>query len=146
MKKFVFSLERVLDYKEQIEESLRNEHSKAVKKVTEKENDIKRLEYQFNEYKENVEKQKEEVIDIIKLREFEKYMSFISAKIAQEKKILQMLKNEEELAREKVIEAKKDTSSIQMLKDKKRLEYNMLVTKAQEQAIEEFVSNRSMRV
>lgn len=146
MKKFVFSLERVLDYKEQIEESLRNEHSKAVKKVTEKENDIKRLEYQFNEYKENVEKQKEEVIDIIKLREFEKYMSFISAKISQEKKILQMLKNEEELAREKVIEAKKDTSSIQMLKDKKRLEYNMLVTKAQEQAIEEFVSNRSMRV
>ena len=31
MKKFSFSLERVLNYKEQVEQSLRNEHGQAVR-------------------------------------------------------------------------------------------------------------------
>ena len=43
-----------------------------------------------------------------------------------------------------MIEAKKEASSIQMLKDKKKREYDAEVAKAEEKEIEEFVSNRSL--
>lgn len=44
MKKFSFSLNKVLDYKTQIEDSLRSEHAEAVKAVNEKEEKIQSME------------------------------------------------------------------------------------------------------
>lgn len=146
MKKFKFSLERVLDYKNQVEQSLRNHHSQIVNKVIDKENEIEQLEEQFVIYREKTESLKTGKINLIQLRQFEQYLSNLSTRIGEEKERLAQLKKEEEEAREQVIEAKKETSSIQMLKDKKKAEYQQIINKMQEQEIEEFVSNRSQRV
>lgn len=143
MKKFTFSLQRVLDYKEQIEESLRSQHAQAVRKVMDKQQEIDKLEAQFNSYKDGINDLKTGAVSIFKLREYENYLSYLTNSIAKAKQELSELKMLEEKAREKVIEAKKDTSSIQKLKDKKKSEYDKMAAKKQEQEIEEFVSNRA---
>ena len=55
MKKFSFTLERVLDYKEQVEQNLRNEHGQAVRQVKEQEEKIGELETGFRSFKEQVD-------------------------------------------------------------------------------------------
>ena len=146
MKKFSFSLERVLSYKEQTEQNLRNEHGQAVRRVLKKEEEINALEHTFAEYKNGREDLLKTLIPIDRMKNYEAYLSFLSEKIALEKRTLRQLKKEEEEKREAVIEAKKETSSIQMLKDKKKQEYTALMRKQEEQAVEEFVSNRSFVV
>ena len=70
------------------------------------------------------------------------YMNLLLGRIEQEREALGELRKEEERKREEVIHAKQETSSIQMLKDKKRQEYDAAEAKSRELEIEEFVSNR----
>ncbi len=144
MKKFRFTLERVLDYKEQVEQNLRNEHGQAVREVKEQEQKIGELEVGFQSFREQIEDVKKTEISSARLLSYSGYLSTLIGKIASEKEELARRKKEEERRRELVIEAKKETSSIQMLKDKKRREYDALAAKEQEREVEEFVSNRSI--
>ena len=145
MKKFTFSLERVLNYKEQIEQSLRSEHGQAVRKVKEKEAQIEELETGFARYTTDLEEVKSQEVSAARLRAYEGYLGTLIGRIVLEKKNLIVLQKEEERKREQVIEAKKETSSIQKLKEKKEKEYAAQSAKVQEREIEEFVSNRSMK-
>ncbi len=144
MKKFAFTLERVLDYKEQVEQNLRNEHGQAVRKVKEQEQKIGEMEVGFQAFREQIEDVKKTEISSARLLGYSGYMSVLISRIASEKEELLKRQMEEERRRELVIEAKKETSSIQMLKDKKRREYDALAAKEQEKEVEEFVSNRSI--
>ena len=60
--------------------------------------------------------------------------------IQQETAKLQALREAAEKKREEVVEARKETSSIEKLREKKRADYNKALAKSEEQAIEEFVS------
>lgn len=141
MKKFTFSLDKVLDYKIQIEENLRNEHAAAVRAVFLKEQDIADLEQRYNSYLSAMEETKRHGCRINELRIYEGYLSGTSQRIKEEKENLEILKTKEEEKREEVIEAKKERASIEMLKEKKLKEYNFIVQKEEERFIEEFVSN-----
>ena len=142
MKKFSFSLERVLTYKEQVEQSLRNEHGQAVKKVRDKEEEISCLEDEFVQFRESAGPDGIRQVSAARLRGRSDYMNLLIGRIGREKKALGELKKEEEQKREAVIHAKQETQSIQMLRDKKKQEYDAAEAKARELEIEEFVSNR----
>ncbi len=142
MKKFSFSLERVLNYKEQVEQSLRNEHGQAVKKVRDKEEQISGLEDEFVRFRDRTGLDEPRQISAARLRGRSDYMNVLIGRISNEKKALGELRKQEEQKREAVIHAKQETSSIQMLKDRKRQEYDAAEAKARELEIEEFVSNR----
>lgn len=142
MKKFSFSLERVLTYKEQVEQSLRNEHGQAVKKVRDKEEEISCLEDEFVQFRESAGSDEIRQVSAARLRGRSDYMNLLIGRIGREKKALGELKKEEEQKREAVIHAKQETQSIQMLRDKKKQEYDAAEAKARELEIEEFVSNR----
>lgn len=144
MKKFSFSLERVLNYKEQVEQNVRNEHAQAVRKVRDKEQQIEELEHQFDSDKCGLEEMKVGTVSAARMQEYSSYLEVLIHRITAEKGNLKKLKIEEEEKRSRVIEAKKEASSIQMLKDKKKREYDAEVAKAEEKEIEEFVSNRSL--
>lgn len=141
MKNFSFSLDKVLSYKVQIENSLRNEHAHAVQIVSKQEMLIRTLEKQQKLYGIQFDEEKKNGAAISCLRMYECYLEGIQNKISDEKKRLILYKKDEEEKRERVIEAKKDTSSITKLKDKKKKEYNALALKEEERSVEEFVSN-----
>ena len=65
--------------------------------------------------------------------------------IQQETERLETLRKEEEAKRQEVVEAKKETSSLDKLKEKKLDLYNKSVQKAEEILIDEFVSSARSR-
>lgn len=144
MKKFYFSLERVLNYKRQVEDSLRSEHGQAVRMVQDKQTQIDMLEHEFQDARKLVESTKEKEVSVTELKGYEGYIGGLLSHIAAEKEELMNLQEQEAQKRELVIEAKKETASIQNLKDKKSGEYRSMVAKMNEIEIEEFVSNRSL--
>ena len=141
MKKFFFPLDKVLDYKKQMEDNLRTEHAGAVRAVIKKEEEIQSLEEKHESYVRDMEEAKQNGSCIQNLLMYEGYLDGSSRKIKEEKNFLQLLREQEEEKRNLVIEAKKERTSIDMLKEKKKSEYNFLVQKQEEQFIEEFVSN-----
>lgn len=141
MKKFSFALDKVLSYKRQYEESVRSEHAAILHKVTLQEEKIARLWEEDAQTRQGMDEVKKTGCTILQIRTYESYLDFLQKEIANEQRILNVLKVREEEKREELIKAKTDTKSIDKLKEKKLEEYRYEVAKEQEQLIEEFVNH-----
>lgn len=73
---------------------------------------------------------------------YENYLDSLGVKIRKKYEELAKLREKEEAKRSEVVEAKKETSSIDKLKEKKFKEYEKAVQKEEEQFIEEFVATK----
>ena len=142
MKKFFFSLDVVLNYKEQALENVKAEHARILGKVRECERQIEQLEQEHDDWVIEFEERKRQGITISRIKAYEHSLEWIQQSIKEKYDALERLKVIEEAKRQEVVEAKKETASINMLKDKKREEYNKQDSKEQELLIEEFVSNQ----
>lgn len=142
MKKFFFSLDTVLGYKEQVLDGLKAEHARILAKVRECEREIEELEGLHRECTVQFRKNQFNGIKINEIHTYENYLEALGLKIRKKKEQLEQLKRKEEAKRNEVVEAKKETSSIDKLKEKKRAEYDKELQKEQEQLIEEFVTTK----
>lgn len=142
MKKFFFSLDTVLSYKEQVLDGLKAEHARILAKVRECEREIERLEELHRECTVQFRKSQFNGIKINEIHTYENYLESLGLKIRKKREQLEQLKKREEAKRNEVVEAKKETSSIDKLKEKKRAEYDKELQKEQEQLIEEFVTTK----
>ena len=79
---------------------------------------------------------------INEMHTYENYLDSLRLKIRRKQEQLARLREQEEIKRKEVVEAKKETSSIDKLKEKKRFEYDKEVLKQDELLIEEFVTTR----
>lgn len=143
MKKFVFSLEKVLNYKSQVEESLRNEHAAALRDIRVKEEEIEALENKRDSYMDEYNESKSNFCNPQSLSVYGMYFARIESSIQEELLKLEVLKDVESKCREKVLEAKKERASLEMLKEKKIQEYRHAEQKEAELLIEEFVANKA---
>ncbi len=141
MKRFSFTLDKVLNYKAQIERNLRNEHAQTVQAVIEKEEQILVLEQKHQKCAKEYDQMKKQSVMINQLRSVEDYLQALRNDIKIEEQNLMCLKEQEEKKRQEVIVAKQDTASIDILKTKRKQEYDHAVQKEEERLIEEFVSN-----
>ena len=79
---------------------------------------------------------------INEIHTYENYLDSLRIKIQKKRELLAVLQEQEEAKRNEVVEAKKETSSIDKLKERKRFEYEKEVQKQEEHFIEEFVTTR----
>ena len=143
MKKFFFSLDTVLRYKEQILDNLKGEHARILQKIRICEQEIEALEQERMECGREFGRKRERGMAINDIRTYENYLEALRIKILQKNRLLEQLMDEEEKKREQVVEAKKETSSIEKLKKRKIAEYDKQVQKEEEQFIEEFVVTKN---
>lgn len=143
MKKFFFSLGTVLTYKEQILENLKGEHARILVKVKECEMEIEALEKEHRDCCAEFDRNKFNGMKISDMHTYEHYLEALGLKIRDKQEQLEVWKQREEEKRNEVVEAKKETSSIEKLKEKKQMEYNKAVQKEEELLIEEFVSTKN---
>ncbi len=141
MKKFQFSLDKVLTYKEQIEEDLRNQHALIIQSINKEENILKAMEEEFAVKARELDEIKQRGCTIIDIQIYQGFLESMGEKIRKQIEVIKTLKIREEKKLAEVIEAKKETTTITKLKEKKVSEYSKLEQKAEEQFIEEFVSN-----
>ena len=78
---------------------------------------------------------------IMEMTLFKAYLNSLSDQIRELEKKIQLEEEKIKFQTKVVVEANKDVSSLEKLEDKQREEYNFKVAKAEEQFIEEYVSN-----
>ena len=139
MKKFRFSLETVLDYKQEVLSALQTEHAAILARVHAQEDLLEELENYYSELDAEFTERKLEGITILDAMQYEQYLRATERQIEEAVEILE-LRAEAEAKRLEVVEAKKDTSSIEKLREKKLDSYNKAVQKSEELIIEEFVT------
>ena len=140
MKKFRFSLETVLEYKQQILDSLQAEHGAILARIRQQEEHIEMLEAEYRHLSQEFNRRKTEGISILDALKYEQYLRAMERQIQQAVYRLEELRRQEEAKRLEVVAAKQDTSSIEKLKEKKLDSYNKAVQKSEEAMIDEFVS------
>ena len=140
MKKFRFSLETVLDYKQQVLDSLRSEHGAILARVKAQEELLRQLEEEYRQLDEEFTQRKLEGLTILEAMQYEQYLRAAEREIQEALQVLAQLKRQEEAKRAEVVAAKQDTSCLEKLREKKLDLYNKAMQKSEEAMIEEFVS------
>lgn len=139
MKKFRFSLETVLDYKQQVLATLQTEHGAILAQIRAQEQHIEELEAAYRHLNHEFTRRKLAGIAILDAMKYEQYLRAMERQIQEAYEHLAELREQEEAKRNQVVEAKKETSSIEKLKEKKLDAYRKSVQKAEEATIDEFV-------
>ena len=142
MKKFKFSLSTVLSYKQQVLGALQGEHAAAIAKVHAQEEKLQKMQQAYEEFAEEYRQRCLEGIEIREALECQAKLRAWERDLKQESEVLHQLHLQEEQKRAQVVEAKKDTSALEKLREKKRSEYDAEIAKGEEQFIEEFVSSQ----
>lgn len=140
MKKFHFSLDTVLAYKEQILDSLKAEYAAAQGRVHAQEEVLAAVWQQYRAYNEEYRVRKAEGMTIADATFYQTGLRSLELEIQRETDLLEKLKAEAEEKREQMVEAKVDTSSLEKLRGKKLDLYQKAVQKDEELLIDEFVS------
>ncbi len=144
MKKFSFSLQNVLDFKNQYLDSAKNEYSSAMADVTKQQEVIMRLEDMYARTNDEYNEKKSEGLGISDMLRYDSYLKRITAEIENE---IIKLHELEEILEEKfniMVKAKQEVASLDKLREKRYDAYNYEVQKQEELLIEEFVSNKSV--
>lgn len=144
MKKFKFPLDTVLSYKQQVLDALRGEHAAILAEVHAQEEWVEHLWQEYRAYSEEYRQRTAEGLVMTEALMYQTGLRSIEREIQRETEKLDALRAKEEAKRAEVVEAKKDTSSIEKLREKKLDAYHKEEAKSEEVFIEEFVS--TMRV
>ena len=142
MKKFKFSLDTVLSYKDQILNALQIEHGVILAEIRVQEDILEATWRRYRDYDEEFREQKINGISALDAMMYESALRAQELEIRRETEKLDALKAAEEKKRNEVIEAKQDTASLEKLRERKMETYNKAIQKGEEQMIEEFVSTQ----
>ncbi len=141
MKKFSFSLENVLRYKNQLLDGLKAERAALMMRVNRQEAKINNMKQQYREANERYCEKKEQGFTTREAYEYDAYFRSMEREIHHEEELLVIYRKEEEEKRDEMIKARQESMSIEKLREKERENYDKMVQKNEEQFIEEFVSN-----
>ena len=141
MKKFKFSLEKVLQLKEQLLKNLKNELGALQYQLTLKEKEIEDLKEKYSDSELSYKIKMKSQVQAYEIQYYKDYLNQIlnNIKIKEEEKLLILKKIQAK--QDEIIEATKEISSIEKLKEKRLADYNYQAQKQQDILIEEFVSN-----
>ena len=145
MKKFDFSLDKVLDYKNQVTDSRQGEYVEAKKAVDQKEREIEQLKDQYSLCSAELIEKQCEGTDVRTIFSYNNYLSILGHQIQEAERILAVLQRECEIKRQRLLEAKKESMTIVRLKEHKYDEYSREARKESEKEMEEFVMNARSR-
>ncbi|MDE6591090.1 MAG: flagellar export protein FliJ [Oscillospiraceae bacterium] len=145
MKKFKFSLDSVLSYKQQVLDALKGEHAAILAEVRAQEEALEAAWQEYRECNEEYSRRKLEGMTIADAMVYQNGLRVLERNIQRETEKLEGLRKKEEKKRQEVVDAKIDTSSIEKLREHKLEDYNKAVQKAEENLIDEFVSSARAR-
>ena len=142
MKKFNFTLSRMLDYKDQLLDEEKNKLALLRQKKQEIDDHIESLLRELDKLSETMLQEQERGITAFQLLSYESQRTNIRRQIEQLKKEQALAKLEVKRQVQVVVQATQEVSKLDKLQDKQLEEYKKMVMKAEELEIEEFVSSR----
>lgn len=145
MKKFEFSLGRILDYKDQVLETEKNTLMQLNQKLARIEAAIKSLQWEFSDLNDTMQEETKKGITMPKLRGYEYQMQSVRRLLREredDKKLAELLVASQLKV---VIAASQEVSGLDKLEEKQREEYRIMEAKVDETAISEYVMGKLAR-
>ncbi len=142
MMNFNFKLERVLNYKETVEGYKKSKYGNVQKKLSDEENKL----YTFNQYKSNLQNEKNSSATKTKvgnLAMYSNYINDITKKITKQEETITRTKEELEEAKKEMIEAVQEKKTFEKLKENEYEKYLYQVKKDEEKQTDTIVSYKS---
>ena len=139
MKKFAFSLQKLLDYQQQMFEIELTVLGDMRAVLAAMEEDLENTKAESVQRAVNFRQKAAKGMPAIQMETHKNYMTMLDFTIKQKEQQIQMQIATIERQAEKVLEAKREISTIEKLRERKLEEYNHSVRKAEELFIEEFV-------
>jgi len=144
MKKFDFSLQKVLEIKEQILKNLKIELNNMNQQLKNIDIDIQNLLAKYNETNNEFNEKSSVSMTIGLMSYYKMYMNSILKNVEKKEEDKTILNKKIEAKRHEIVNMNIEISSIEKLKEKEYEKYNQSVAKSEEIFIEEFVSNTRM--
>ena len=145
MKKFKFSLDKLLNYKEQILDKEKNELSALRQKKQTAEEELVEVKEHLKVSNQNYIEKSQAGMSSQDMVISKRYLNSLTDRIFQLDKIIKIYEEKIQKQLIVVIEATKEVNTIQKLEEKQLEEYNTAVRKADENFIQEFVINQQSR-
>lgn len=143
MKKFKFKLEKLLSYKNQILQSEMQKLSVILASIHDKEQEIERLTLDKERTGQELdEKFRTEMVQPLEAQRYQHYLDKLRDDIILANKELETLNLERERQIDVIAAAKKESRSLEILKENQFAAYEEENRKASEREIEEFISAR----
>lgn len=141
MKKFQFSLEKILSFKGQVRDVLKSELATLNHQLTAIEEEIITLNKIISDTNIKMQSQMQEGVTSSKISVYKMYLNEIGAQITRKNR--EKLKQINLIAakQKQIINANVEVASFEKLKDKQLQEYKVLEAKAQEIELNEFMNN-----
>ena len=118
MKKFQFSLENVLNYKNQVLEEIQNEYASAVQQVRQQERRLVELEERHRALNREFRQAEAEGITVAEAMGYESGLRVLERTIRQAEERLQQLRDEAEQVRQRLVAARQDSMSLEKLRER----------------------------
>ena len=144
MKKFNFSLQKVLEIKEQILKNLKIELNNMNQQLKNIDMDIKNLLDKYTETNNEFNEKSSVSMTIGVMSYYKIYMNSILKNVEKKEEDKTIINKKIEAKRHEIVNMNIEISSIEKLKEKEYEKYNEGVAKSEEIFIEEFVSNTRM--
>ena len=141
MRRFHFQLEKVLDYKNQILDNLVGEEAAIMAKIREKEEILTGLDKEYEDCCKILNEKQKNGMDAMSMHIYENYLDTLGFRIRNARQDLELLQRQEEIKRQQLLEAKKESTSLEKLKERRLEEYQIGFQKQMEKEIEEYISN-----
>lgn len=142
MKRFRFQLDPVLDYKQQVLDALLEELELARGKVMAQEFRKEEADREVADFDAVFAEKQAEGVTVMEMREYQGCRDVLVKRAQREHEKLNRLRKAEEKKRDEVVEARKETRSLEKLKDVRRGEYDAAEAKAEEKSLEDMVAAR----
>ena len=142
MKKFKFSLDKLLNYKEQILDKEKNELSALRHKKQSAEEELLEVKNHLKVSNQNYIEKSQAGMSAQDMVVSKRYLNSLTDRIFQLDKIIAIYEEKIQKQLLVVIVATKEVNTIQKLEEKQLEEYNTAVRKADENFIQEFVINQ----
>ncbi len=142
MKKFKFQLDTVLRYKTQVLDIRLAEHGSALAALRKQEAILERATQNRIACEEEYRQKKAEGITIADSMKYETGIQVLERTVQREAAMLKERQKDEEMKWARLVEARKETQSLEKLKEIKRDEYDFAVAKAEEKEIDDLVMAR----
>ncbi|MGN1480974.1 flagellar FliJ family protein [Porcipelethomonas sp.] len=140
MKKFVFSMQKMYDYKKQIMESEKNILMSLRREKNEYEQRLEDLTVTMDDIRHQSLEEVSKGTTASKLMFYSMQMDGIKREQTEVKYQINLTEMKIEKQRRKVVALSQDVSGLEKLETEQRDEYNHLATKENENSIEEFLS------
>lgn len=144
MKKFYFSLQKVLEIKEQILKNLKSELNNLNQQLKNIEHEIASLLEKYDETNKEFNEKSSISITVGEMSYYKMYMSSMLRYVEKKEDDKVQLNKKIESKRREIINMNIEISSLEKLREKELLKYNEVLMKSEEIFIDEFVTNSRM--